>query len=234
MVDKLGDYYKVLRARPVPRNRDTQPVKFEYLPNNVYSYEETRSMLWQHSRITVKANRYWDDRFVRDLPKAVFYSLNDYCPGMPVNLKAECESIGLNPFRALELQIFEGTMGNEPPVYDTEKTVETMVNENTLMDKNLHTVEMYVEGCLNPAIDKYWELDKNWPFELPRLMIRLHAVRLKDLRAVLQEYTKSNKQATVKPNGYENSAYSSARSHPQNSEQSRPGPSSSGLGGSSR
>ena len=234
LVDKLGDYYKVLRARPVPRNRDTQPVKFEYLPNNVYSYEETRSMLWQHSRITVKANRYWDDRFVRDLPKAVFYSLNDYCPGMPVNLKAECESIGLNPFRALELQIFEGTMGNEPPVYDTEKTVETMVNENTLMDKNLHTVEMYVEGCLNPAIDKYWELDKNWPFELPRLMIRLHAVRLKDLRTVLQEYTKGNKQATVKPNGYENSAYSSARSHPQNSEQSRPGPSSSGLGGSSR
>ncbi len=46
------------------------------------------------------------------------------------------------------------------PVYDTEKTVETMVNENTLTDKNFHTVEMYVEGCLNPAIDKYWELDK--------------------------------------------------------------------------
>ena len=191
-------------------------------------------MLWQHSRITVKANRYWDDRFVRDLPKAVFYSLNDYCPGMPVNLKAECESIGLNPFRALELQIFEGTMGNEPPVYDTEKTVETMVNENTLMDKNLHTVDMYVEGCLNPAIDKYWELDKNWPFELPRLMIRLHAVRLKDLRAVLQEYTKGNKQAIVKPNGYENSASSSARSRPQNTEQVRQGHVSNGLGGSSR
>ena len=84
-------------------------MNFEYLPNNVYSYEETKSMLWQHSGIVVKANRYWDDRFVRDLPKAVFYSLNDYCPGMPVNLKAECESIGLNPFRALELQIFEAS-----------------------------------------------------------------------------------------------------------------------------
>ncbi len=71
-VDKLGDYYKVLRARPVPRNRDTHQVKFKYLPNNVYSYEETRSMLWHYSRIVVKANRYWDDRFVRDLPKAVF------------------------------------------------------------------------------------------------------------------------------------------------------------------
>ncbi len=93
---------------------------------------------------------------------------------------------------------------------------------------------MYVEGCLNPAIDKYWELDKNWPFELPRLLIRAHAVRLKDLRTVLQEYTKGNKQAIVKPNGYENSASSSARSHPQNTEQSRPGPSSSGPGGSSR
>ncbi len=50
-------------------------------------------MLWHHSRIVVKANRYWDDRFVRDLPKAVFYSLNDFCPGMPVDLKAKCESI---------------------------------------------------------------------------------------------------------------------------------------------
>ena len=35
LVDKLGDYYKVLRARPTPRNRETKPISFEYLPNNV-------------------------------------------------------------------------------------------------------------------------------------------------------------------------------------------------------
>ncbi len=119
-------------------------------------------------------------------------------------------------------------------MYDTERTVETMVNNNTLMDNNIQTVEMYIEGCLNPAIDKYWELDKIWPFELPRLLIRHHAVRLKDLRLVLQEYIQGNKKANVKPNGYENSVFSSARSHPQNTEQTRPGPNSSGPGGGSR
>ncbi len=56
-----------------------------------------------------------------------------------------------------------------------------MVNNNTLIDNDIHTVEMYIEGCLSPAIDRYWELDKIWPFELPRLLIRHHAVRLKDL-----------------------------------------------------
>ena len=233
-MDKLGDYYKVLRARPTPKNRDTHQAIFEYLPNNVYSYEETRSMLWIHSRIVVKANRYWDDRFVRDLPKAVFYSLNDYCPGMPVDIKAECESIGLHPFRAAELQLIEETKGPEGLVYDTERKVQIMVNNNTLIDSNTHTVKMYIEGCLNPAIDKYWELDKTWPFELPRLLIRHHAVRLKDLRLVLQEYIHGNKRANVKPNKYENSASSSARSHPQNTEQYRQGPNSSGPGGGNR
>ncbi len=87
-------------------------------------------MLWHHSRIVVKSNRYLDDRFVKDLPKAVFYSLNDFCPGMPVNLKVECESIGLHPFRAAEMQLLDGTNGTELPVYDTERTMETMVNHN--------------------------------------------------------------------------------------------------------
>jgi hypothetical protein len=232
--DSIGDYYKVLRARPTPKNRDRYETTFEYLPNNVYSYEETRAMLWQHCRAVVKANRYWDDRFVRDLPKAVFYSLSDYCPGMPVDIKAECISIGLHPFRAAELQLIEETKGPEGLVYDTERTVETMVNNNTLTDSNTHTVKMYIEGCLNPAIDKYWELDKTWPFELPRLLIRHHAVRLKDLRLVLQEYTQGNKRANVKPNKYENSASSSARSYPQNTEQYRQGPNSSGPGGGNR
>jgi hypothetical protein len=136
-------------------------------------------MLWQHSHIKVKASRYWDDRFVRDLPRTLLYSLNDYCPGMLSNLGSECESIGLNPFRASELQILREANGSEPPTYDTEKTVKEMVNNNTLTDNETHTVEMYVDGCLNPWINKYWELDKTWPFELPRLLIRLHAVRLK-------------------------------------------------------
>jgi hypothetical protein len=233
LVDKIGDYIKILRARPIPRNGDNQThaVNMEYQPNNVYSYEETRSMLWQHAHIKVKASRYWDDRFVRQLPKAVFYSLNDYCPGMPFNIASECESIGLDPFRASELQILREANGSEPTVYDTEKTVKEMVNNQTLVDKDTHTVEMYVEGCLNPLINKYWLLDKTWPFELPRLMIRLHAVRLKDLRTVLQEYTKGNNQTTLE---YDSSAYDSARSYSQNTEQSRPGPNSGGLGGSRR
>jgi hypothetical protein len=203
----------------------------EYQPNNVYSYEETRSMLWHHAHIKVKASRYWDDRFVRQLPKAVFYSLNDYCPGMPSNIASECESIGLDPFRASELQILREASGPEPTIYDTEKTVKEMVNSNTLVNKDTHTVEMYVEACLNPLIDKYWLLDKTWPFELPRLMIRLHAVRLKDLRTVLQEYTKGNNQTTLE---YDNSAYDSAKSYSQNTEKSCPGPNSSGPGGSRR
>jgi hypothetical protein len=234
LVDQIGDYIKILRGRPIPRNGDNQThtVNMEYQPNNVYSYEETRSMLWQHAHIKVKASRYWDDRFVRELPKAVFYSLNDYCPGMPFNIASECESIGLDPFRTgIELQILREASGTESTVYDTEKTVNEMVNNNTLMDTNNHTVEMYVEGCLNPLINKYWLLDKTWPFELPRLMIRLHAVRLKDLRTVLQEYTKGNKQTTLE---YDNSTYNSARSYSQNTEQSRPGPNSNGPGGSRR
>ena len=68
---------------------------------------------------------------------------------MPVDIKAECESIGLHPFRAAELQLIEDTKGTDVLVYDTEKTVETMVNNNTLMDNNIHTVGMYIEGCLN-------------------------------------------------------------------------------------
>ena len=132
------------------------------------------------------------------------------------------------------MQPLDGTNATGSNVYDTKKTVNTMVNDNTLMDNDIHTVEMYVEGCLNPLIDKYWELDRNWPFELPRLLIRAHAVRLKDLRTVLQEYTKGNKQAIVKPNGYENSASSSARSRPQNTEQVRQGHVGNGLGGNSR
>jgi hypothetical protein len=233
LVDQIGDYIKILRGRPIPRNGDNQAhtVNMEYQPNNVYSYEETRSMLWQHAHIKVKASRYWDDRFVRQLPKAVFYSLNDYCPGMPFNIASECESIGLDPFRASELQILREANGSEPTVYDTEKTVKEMVNNQTLIDKDTHTVEMYVEGCLNPLINKYWLLDKTWPFELPRLMIRLHAVRLKDLRTVLQEYIKGNNQTTLE---YDNSAYNSARSYSQNTEQSRPGPNSNGPGGSRR
>ena len=234
LIDKFGNYYKVLRARPTPKHKTTNLVNFEYLPNNVYSYEETRSMLYQHSAITVKANRYWDDRFVRELPKPIFYSLNDYCPGMPVHLKTECEAMGLHPFRTTELILVEGKSGTIPPVYDTRKTVENLVNNNTLIDDNIHTVEMYIDACLSPAIDKYWNLDKTWPFELPRVLIRLHAVRLKDLRVVLQGYTKGYTQATVKAYRDENSASSSARSHPQNSEQFRPRPSNSGLGGSSR
>jgi hypothetical protein len=153
---------------------------------------------------------------------------------MPVDIKAECISIGSHPFRAAELQLLEETKGPEGLVYDTERTVETMVNNNTLTDNNAHTVKMYIEGCLNPAIDKYWDLDRTWPFELPRLLIRHHAVRLKDLRLVLQEYIHGNKRANVKLNKYENSASSSARSHPQNTEQYRQGPNYSGPGGGNR
>jgi hypothetical protein len=44
LVDQVGDYYKVPRARPIPRKGDNQNAKaytvtMEYLPNNAYSYE---------------------------------------------------------------------------------------------------------------------------------------------------------------------------------------------------
>ncbi len=47
---------------------------------------------------------------------------------MPVDIKAECESIGLHPFRAAEMQLLEETKDTGVLVYDTERTVETMVN----------------------------------------------------------------------------------------------------------
>ncbi len=88
-------------------------------------------------------SRIWNDQYVRPdviMPK-VLYSIHDHCPGMPIDLEAECEEMNLHPFVWNEIaNLPQGPKDKHPPI-DPDGTVNKMVQRMILKDSEIHTIE---------------------------------------------------------------------------------------------
>jgi hypothetical protein len=105
----LGDYWRVLRMRPVTNSYKAAQMQLEYIPNNTYSYYEVKTTLDNVRRVKVKPTRYWNELLVKDVPSDILYSLSDYHPGLPyeANIIRDNESLGLPMYRIYESVFYQ-------------------------------------------------------------------------------------------------------------------------------
>ncbi len=73
----------------------------EYLPNSTYSFM-VKAILKDSTNIKIKPSRFWNELSVRGVSGKILYTLQDYCPGMPVDLEQECKNMNLHPYLTTE------------------------------------------------------------------------------------------------------------------------------------
>ena len=127
---RYGDLVRVLRLRPpVQTKYGLKPDVLEYIPNNLYSWSFVKSSMRSYCTDKTSGSRFWNDQYVRPdmiLPKTL-YSLHDHCPGMPIDLEAECEEMNLHPFVWNEIANGpQGPKDKHPPI-DPDGSVKNMV-----------------------------------------------------------------------------------------------------------
>ena len=137
----------------------------------------------------VGGSRFWNDQYVRPdaLNPKVLYSLHDHCPGMPIDLEAECEEMRLHPFTWNEIAYLPlGPKDKHPPI-DPDGTITTMVKKGIIKDTEILTIEKYLNE-LKSIRDRYEKLTDNWPFEIGKYLISLHVQRLHVIGRALNLY----------------------------------------------
>ena len=143
----------------------------------------------------VGSSRIWNDQYVRHdvLNPRVLYSVHDHCPGMPIDLEAECEEMNLHAFAWNEIAFLpQGPKDKYPPI-DPDGTITKMVQKMIIKDSEILTIEKYLNE-LKSIRDRYERQSENWPFEIGRYIISLHVQRLhlisKALNLYLEKVTK--------------------------------------------
>jgi hypothetical protein len=104
---------RVLRVRP---GKPGSELELEYIPNNLYSFQITKTILRDYTDIKARGSRFWDDQCVRHITSKTLYSIHDYCPGMPINLEQQCDNMRLDPFRPMEIVTFPPTATEKRPL----------------------------------------------------------------------------------------------------------------------
>jgi hypothetical protein len=100
----VGDFWRILRHRPVSYGVRASNPDIEYVPNNPYSFYQVKKTLMQSAQVQVKPSRYWDERPAKNIPDDIFYSLSEYWPSMPIDVDIinENTQLGLPLYRMNE------------------------------------------------------------------------------------------------------------------------------------
>jgi len=147
--------------------------------------------LKDYTDVKAKGIRFWEDQIVRGVAPKILYTLDDYCPGMPVNLEQECKNMNLDPYRHTELVVFPANNVEKYPL-DLQGTMEKMVSLGILKDAGNGIQQFLID--LKPTIQRYNSFVDTWPFELPRIFLSAHLSRLERMKHALTKYLESQGQ----------------------------------------
>jgi len=194
----LGDYWRVLRLRPVTNSYKAQQMQLEYIPNNTYSYYQVKTTLDNVRRVKVKPTRYWNELLVKDVPNDVLYSLSDYHPGLPyeANIIRDNESLGLPLYRIYESIFYQEAT---PPTADgiaeedkprkrvnVDATVTNLVDLGAIPNQEQETLEGYMT-TLEEILARYEKYLQEWPFLVAQRLLKMQVSRLKYIKYALTE-----------------------------------------------
>jgi hypothetical protein len=194
----LGDYWRVLRLRPVTNNYKAQQMQLEYIPNNTYSYYQVKTTLDNVLRVKVKPTRYWNELLVKDVPNDVLYSLSDYHPGLPyeANIIRDNETLGLPLYRIYESTFYQeatpptadGTAEEDKPrkKVNVEQTIVNLVDLGAIPNQEQETLEGYVT-TLEEILVRYEKYLQEWPFLVAQRLLKMQVTRLKYIKYALIE-----------------------------------------------
>jgi hypothetical protein len=194
----LGDYWRVLRLRPVTNSYKAQQMQLEYIPNNTYSYYQVKTTLDNVRRVKVKPTRYWNELLVKDVPNDVLYSLSDYHPGLPyeANIIRDNESLGLPLYRIYESTFYQeatpptadGTAEEDKPRkrVNVEQTIVNLVDLGAIPNQEQETLEGYMT-TLEEILARYEKYLQEWPFLVAQRLLKMQVSRLKYIKYALTE-----------------------------------------------
>ncbi len=192
----LGDFWKVLRARPTPAaenakqrgySNKVQWASLEYLPNDTYSFYKVKKTLKQVHGYIVKPSRYWNETCCASVQDHVLYSLAEYCPGLPktADIVADNQYMGIHPYRMLEIYSKYDDAGKraEP---DVEATITALVNYGTIPNREQTALEDLMEK-VQEVTTKYFQWTKSWPFLAAHRLLVMQLQRCNHIKKVLTE-----------------------------------------------
>jgi hypothetical protein len=192
----LGDFWKVLRARPTPATEKAkwggygdkaQWASMEYIPNDKYSFYKVKKTLKQMHGYTIKPSRYWNETCCAGVQDHVLYSLAEYCPGLPrdANIVADNQYMGIHPYRMLEIfNKFDDVGKKTEP--DIEATIAALIEYGTIPDREQTTLEDLMEK-VQEVTSKYFVWVKSWPFLAAHRLLTMQLSRCNHIKKVLTE-----------------------------------------------
>ena len=192
----LGDFWKVLRARPTPAaenakqrgySNKVQWASLEYLPNDTYSFYKVKKTLKQVHGYIVKPSRYWNETCCASVQDHVLYSLAEYCPGLPktADIVADNQYMGIHPYRMLEIFNKYDAAGKraEP---DVEATIGALIEYGTIPNREQTALEDLMEKVQEVTV-KYFQWAKSWPFLAAHRLLVMQLQRCNHIKKVLTE-----------------------------------------------
>ena len=184
-----GDFWKILRHRPVSYGVRAANPDIEYVPSNPYSYYQVKKTLMQSAQVQVKPSRYWDERPAKNIPDDIFYSLSEYWPSMPrdVDIVNENTQLGLPLYRMNEQRkTRQSGPGTRPHmVNDNSYTIEYLLASGAVANER-NAFEDYVTTIQELEV-KYSNHITNWPFLAAQRLLKMQLYRLRTIRLALCE-----------------------------------------------
>ena len=192
----LGDFWKVLRARPTPAvekakwggyGDKAQWASMEYIPNDTYSFYKVKKTLKQMHGVVIKPCRYWNETCCASVEDHVLYSLAEYCPGLPreANIVADNQYIGIHPYSMLEY-ISKHDDGGKRPEPNIEATITALIKYGTIPNREQTSLEDLMDK-VQEVTNRYFEWSKRWPFLAAHRLLTMQLSRCNHLKRVLTE-----------------------------------------------
>jgi hypothetical protein len=188
----LGDFWRVLRHRPVKNVMKSSNPDIEYIPNNTYPYYQVKKTLVQSARVQVKPCRYWNELPANIITDDIFYSLSDYWPSMPQNVDIINENtlLGLPLYRMNEQSktaVVPARIGAKSHMAnDHSYAIEFLLSTGAVSSDDKVSFEEYLTTICEAEM-KYVNHIINWPFLVSQRLLRLQQQRLKTIKRALVE-----------------------------------------------
>ena len=184
-----GDFWRILRHRPVSYGVRAANPDIEYVPSNPYSYYQVKKTLMQSAQVQVKPSRYWDERPAKNIPDDIFYSLSEYWPSMPrdVDIVNENTCLGLPLYRMNEQRrTNQKGPGTKPHmVNDNSYTIEYLLATGAVANEQ-NAFEAYANE-IQMLESKYANHISKWPFLAAQRLLKMQLYRLRAIRIALFE-----------------------------------------------
>jgi hypothetical protein len=185
----LGDFWRILRHRPVSFGVRASNPDIEYVPNNPYSYYQVKKTLMQSAQVQVKPSRYWDERPAKNIPDDIFYSLSEYWPSMPIDVDIVNENtqLGLPLYRMNEQhKTNKSGPGTRPHmVNDNAYTINFLLATGAIANER-NAFEDYINE-IQMVESKYTNHITTWPFLAAQTLLKMQLYRLRAIRLALYE-----------------------------------------------